>query len=500
MSKTTSVPSIDSTLGSRDLGELNRRGITPEEVQWQYEVLLDPPAALDLVRPATVGDGIMRLSPEDERRLDQRGKDVAARGEVTKFVPASGAATRMFADLAAALDEPDLLEGSEVERFVAELDRFPFAPQLKRVVERGEDRESRESRRLLLATLLRRDGLGYGSLPKGLIPFHSYEEEARTAVAEHVREGVLHACDESRILRMHLTVTESARDSFAAEVRHEAEALGVEVDLTLSVQDPATDTIAIGEDRRIFRDENGNLLWRPGGHGALLRNLAMIETPYVSIKNVDNVRPDKHHAELARWKRMLVGVVDEIREQLLELWPAVKRNDPAGVEAAIRVVERLFGRTARPGIDSQQFALEALDRPLRVCGVVRNEGEPGGAPFWVRRQNEETVQIVESAQVDMSNERQKKVFGSSTHFNPVDIAASIQDPEGRPYDLDRFVDREAVFVSSKTYLGQPVRAIERPGLWNGAMAGWNTMCVEVPSFTFAPVKTIFDLLRPEHRS
>lgn len=488
---------LEQTLRPADLLEIEARGVSVEEIEWQRRTLLDPPPARVLDRPATVGDGIRRLEADEQASLDARGASVAGRGDVTKFVPASGAATRMFAELAAALDDDDLLHSAPVERFVRTLDLFPFAAQLRAAGFHSEPGDT-ASRRALIATALRSNGIGLAAMPKGLVPFHRYEDGVRTAVGEHIREGRHYATDAAGVERLHLTVSPEAGEAFEQTIAREAAEASVRVEHGLSTQDPATDTIAVDEEGGLFRDDNGALLWRPGGHGSLLRNLGKVSTPYAVIKNIDNVRREEHHAEIARWKRILAGMLDALRERVHAHIDAVRGGDASDLEAANDFLRTAFGRsTDAPG--DEVSIVRALDRPLRVCGVVRNEGEPGGAPFWVRRGGEVTLQIVESAEVDLDDPQQRAIFNAATHFNPVDFAVSLLDPSGKPYDLTRFVDESAVFVAEKSYMGRRLRALERPGLWNGAMAGWNSVCVEVPSSTFAPVKTVFDLLRREHQ-
>jgi hypothetical protein len=299
-------------------------------------------------------------------------------------------------------------------------------------------------------------------LPKGLIPFHR-RHRPRTACEDQLEEGVGYTRGSSDVSRSHFTVVDSARADFqrvvesvrgSIEARHHCS-----LDVSFSEQHPSTDTIAIDEEGQPFRSSAGELLFRPAGHGALIGNLQRLNGDIVVIKNIDNIRPVDAVDEIVRWKLILIGVLGQFEQE-----------EPNGA------------------------------RPLRVCGVVRNEGEPGGAPFWVRdRQGGVTRQIVESAQVDMQSDEQRQVFSSATHFNPVDVVCSLRNRDGRAYDLMQFVDPSAAFVSSKTYDGRALTALERPGLWNGAMAHWATVFVEVPASTFAPVKTVFDLLRPEHR-
>jgi hypothetical protein len=281
---------------------------------------------------------------------------------------------------------------------------------------------------------------------------------------------------------------------------------GCALDVTFSEQEPSSDTLALDQAGEPFRLDDGSLLFRPGGHGALLRNLEALDGDLVVVKNIDNVLPAESSDEVVRWKQVLIGCLGEIQREAFEAIAGCARDDAseAAVDRALAVAAARFSR--RPARDlptrgeRRRFAIDALDRPIRVCGMVRNEGEPGGAPFWVRESDGTTsVQIVESSQVDESNPEQVRIFGSSTHFNPVDLVCGLRSWTGEPFELRRFVDERAVFIARKSHEGRELSALERPGLWNGAMAGWNTTCVEVPASTFAPVKTVFDLLRPQHQ-
>ncbi|HQQ79608.1 MAG TPA: DUF4301 family protein, partial [Thermoanaerobaculia bacterium] len=361
--------------------------------------------------------------------------DEAARaGRLTKFVPASGAASRMFAFLLAGGEET-----AERKRFFESREAFAFGSS-------GD-----------LAALAAR--------PKALVPFHTYADGPRTPFEEHLHEAAGTVRDAAGLCRVHFTVSPEHRKAFEdrlAEVRPRVErATGARFSVSFSEQSPATDTIAGGADGGPFRTASGGLLFRPGGHGALLKNLGDVARAggdVVLVKNVDNVVPDARRGPTLLWKRLLTGLLVKLERE------------------------------------------SRRDRPIRVCGVVRNEGEPGGGPFWVSGPRGETLQIVESAQVDLADPAQAAIWKTATHFNPVDLACSLRDALGQPFDLGPFVDESAVFIAEKTHEGMPLKALERPGLWNGAMAFWETVFVEVPKETFAPVKTVLDLLRPEHRA
>lgn len=424
-------------------------------------LLRDAPRPIVLERPCTVGDGIVQLDPSQHDELVQAGRHAAAEGRVQKFVPASGAATRMFKELIAALasdTRPSSIPG--VSAFFERLDDYPFAELLRRRADISGPITSDIDERMILRTLLH--DLRYAELPKALIPFHRHPM-LRTAFEEQLLEGLRYTRSSDGAARTHFTVAPEFRQDFERQLAAVAPRVGSAMPSSLAVsfseQHPATDTLAATLGGEPFRTPDGTLLLRPAGHGALLRNLQALSGDIVVIKNIDNVLPFERSDEVVHWKRLLIG----------------------------SLVRGLAG--------SDQ------DRPVRVCGVVKNEGEPGGAPFWVVHEDgRRSMQLVEASQVDLDDPAQRRIFESSTHFNPVDIVCSVRTPDGRPFDLQAFVDPSAVFLSTKSHEGQDVRALERPGLWNGAMAWWNTIFIEVPASTFAPVKTVFDLLRPEHQS
>ncbi len=420
-------------LSAADRAAIAAHGLTPDEVDRQLALLSDPPPPQRLARPATAGDGILRLEEGEHAGLLALADEAARAGRLTKFVPASGAASRMFAFLLAGGPETP-----ERTRFFEGREAFAF--------DVAADLD------LLAAT------------PKGLLPFHRYPEGSRTAFEEHLFEAAETVRDVRGVCRVHFTVSPEHRAAFEGkleDVRPRVErATGARFLVSFSEQAPATDTIAAGPDGRPFRTADGGLLLRPGGHGALLANLEAVARAggdVVLVKNIDNVVPDARRGPTLLWKRLLTGL-------LVRLERGSRR-----------------------------------DRPIRVAGVVRNEGEPGGGPFWVEGPSGPSLQIVESAQADLADPGQAGIWKAATHFNPVDLACSLRDGVGQPFDLGRFVDEKAVFVAEKSHDGKPLKALERPGLWNGAMALWETVFVEVPKETFAPVKTALDLLRPEHR-
>jgi uncharacterized protein DUF4301 len=485
----------------RDLQQMASMGIDPEEAARQVALFRDPPPPTRLVRPCRPGDGIRSLPPAEHASLLARF-DVAAReGRIGKFVPASGAATRMFQDLLGFLASPAGTEPPPAVRtFFDNLDRFAFRGDLDAAVKRGDDRA-------LLTFLLEDAGLGFANLPKGLLPFHRYPEGARTPFEEHLVEAAALIRGEDGRCLLHFTVSPEYQERFEqllGRVRSGyEERFDCRFSVSFSTQHRSTDTLAVDLENRPFRLADGSLLFRPGGHGALLENLNELGRQgwdIVLLKNIDNVVPDDRKPLVHLWKRLLGGCLLSLRERIFGL---LDRLESGGEEATLAEAAELLERDLSRPLPEQVgagFLIDALDRPLRVCGVVRNQGEPGGGPFWVQASSGEiSPQIVEISQIDTRDPEQGEILQASTHFNPVDIACGLQDRRGRPYDLNRFIDPSTVFIATKSYDGQPIRALERPGLWNGAMAGWNTLLVEVPLEIFAPVKIVLDLLRPEHQ-
>jgi hypothetical protein len=450
-----------SAFSRQDLDQLAARGISPAEAQRQGQLLAALPAPMRLRRPCTVGDGILRLDAGQQAVLEARGAALLARARAAKFVPASGAATRLFKDLLAALDQGALPQG-EAAQALEQHERFAFGPAWEAALGVKDARAfamalAKGRWREALQALLMRSGLGYAGQPKAYLPFHTVDGRPRTALEEHWREAAALG-----LLRLHFTLSPEHVEGFQALVAALSPTLAAEglpaVSLGHSIQDPATDTLAGDGQGGLFHDDQGRLVLRPGGHGALIANLQALAdvTDVALIKNIDNIAHPRLWPQALRWKRILAGALD-------------------------------------------QACGDAWDRPVRVAGVVPNTGEPGGGPFWVDGPGGPSLQIVESAQMDLTDAGQAAAFKAATHFNPVDLACRLTDPAGRPFDLSRYVDPSAVFVAKKSHLGRPLLALERPGLWNGAMAHWKTVFVELPLETFNPVKTVGDLLKAAHQ-
>lgn len=510
-------------LNEQDIHQLEGKGITREVFLQQIAHFKKGFPALKLDRPATANDGIRVL---DERNVSdyvdiyhKRSGDYS----VIKFVPASGAATRMFKEVFAWRDlliagvDPESLKDSkpEAKRFFEEMHKFPFWEDLQVIM----DKDDLDADHLLqtgnylpiLEYLLFDSGLDYAALPKALIAFHRYDQANRTAMEEHLVEGAKYARGATGRVEMHFTLSPEHIAAFKLKlekVKNQYEQQhGVHYAVSWSIQKPSTDTIAVTPDNLPFREKDGSLLFRPGGHGALIENLNDLASDLIFIKNIDNIVPDRLKEPTITYKKVLGGILIQLKEEIafwMKQLDAGKLGPDAYIQAldfatnGLNIDRRLFPDDEGQG---SQVLRMALDKPLRVCGMVRNQGEPGGGPFWVSdpETGRLSLQIVEKSQIDLKDPAQEQLLKKSTHFNPVDIACSFKNYKGESYHLPDFIDPDTGFISHKSKDGQNLKALERPGLWNGAMAYWNTVFVEVPLITFNPVKTINDLLREEHQ-
>jgi hypothetical protein len=508
-----------------DVRLLKARGVTLEEAQRQLVLLRDTDHFVRLVGPCVPGDGIRRVAPDDVRRLQQVAVEAVAAGRAVKFVPASGAASRMFRELqhfqtapvqpGIARIEADAAAGGKEARalldFLAGVTRLALSGTLRRHLPAdGESLEmlaARGSYAPILDALLSPEGMDAGRRPKGLLDFHKYEDATRTAFEEQLREAATLVRDRDGNARAHFTVSTDHEPAFRAEldrVREAIEADGAHLDVTFSTQKPSTDTIATELDERPFRLD-GRLLFRPAGHGALIEDLSDLSADLVLIKNIDNVTPERAKGLRFEWSRVLLGLLVDVQARAFEHVRALEANgDEAPVEEALAFLREAFDDELPPGVTEagarRLGALQMLDRPMRVCGMVPNTGEPGGGPFFIEQADGSPgQQIIEMAQIDRTDSTQADMVKQSTHFNPVFLACGLQNHRGEPFDLPRFVDPEAVIVTRKSADGRELNALERPGLWNGAMAHWSTIFVEMPLEIFTPVKSVLDLLRPEHQ-
>lgn len=501
-----------------DLTQITAKGIDKISLEEQLERFAKGFEPLNIVRPATVADGIVRLDDTElEASVQEYERAIKQGVSVAKFVPASGAATRMFKDLFSYLDNPAdlalLSEKHPVRQFIEQAHRFAFFPLLTTLVDTDiNDIDHRRQHAVaVISALLESNGLNYGFLPKGLVHFHRYGDQIRTSMEEHLVEGALYVKDSSERVRIHFTISPQHEEYFRKQLDAAIPGLkktyGILPEVSFSFQKPHTDTLAAGPDNRPFRDEEGKLLFRPGGHGALIENLNEQETEIVFIKNIDNVVPEHLLGSTVRYKKALGGLLIKLRKSIFNYLTKLETSSDNSLidEISTFLQDELYVQLPDSfkalGPDQKaEYLRTYLNRPIRVCGMVKNVGEPGGGPFWIREKNgQESLQILESSQFDLSNAAQKAVFNSATHFNPVDLVCSLFDYKGRKFDLKQYTNPETGFISEKSYNGRPLKALELPGLWNGAMASWITLFVEVPLSTFNPVKVVNDLLRSQHQ-
>ena len=495
---------------NEDIKQIEQRGSSVQTVQDQVERFKKGFPWMKIVAPATPEKGILVL---DEAAVEAAGKyyEAAKINGKCKFVPASGAASRMFKDLFSGLDAlkegKELAEDAPASKFVKQIQGFAFyTPELfGETVYPCDDYKKK-----VLAGTLTDEGLGYGAKPKGVLKFHKYTDgEIRTAFAEHLVEAQNYMRNEDGTANLVVTISPEHQQLFEeayAEVKEAYEAkYGVKYNITFTFQDKATDTVAVDVDNKPFRTETDALLFRPAGHGALIYNLNKLEEEVVSIKNIDNVANERLLPETATWKKVLLGKALELRDTIYGYLNAL---DGGVTEELCAEIEAFLDGTlcvtmpASATLEERAAALRAkLDRPIRVAGMVKNQGEPGGGPFIIAEKDGSTsLQVLESVQINMSDEHARTSLASATHFNPVDIVCCLHDYKGQSFDLLKYVDEDAGFISSKSYQGRELKALELPGLWNGAMSNWNTLFVEVPLETFNPVKVVLDLLRPAHQN
>ncbi len=514
-------------LTETDLRDLEFLGISKSQVHWQLDLLARGGCRVRLKRPCRLGDGLSVIGREKMEKYLRFHEKAAQAGRFLNFVPASGAATRMFQICFQVFEThggsiPVLRKAAWRDKNVREfltfwdnMENFAFYDDLRKKMAR--DHLSLEAFRkgnrteIVLAYLLMDWGLNYAFLPKALLKFHRYNQESRTALEEHLMEGTSYLKDAQGICRCHFTSSPEHEVNFR-EVVKKALPRFVKRNLAryavdFSLQARSTDSIAVGPDNIMVRDEQGRPCFRPGGHGAVLDNLNNLNGDLVYIKNIDNIASDHLMPLVSFWNRLLGGLLVEVEEQvhgfLKRLEAAEFAAISAELEAFARDILHLHFPESYSGWSPEQrkaFFLNKLNRPIRVCGMVPNRGEPGGGPFWVeQRDGVLSLQIVEAGQVDMSDSEQSQIWGASTHFNPVNLVCALRDYRGRQFDLNNHVEQEAVIVCQKSANGKLLKALELPGLWNGAMAEWNTIFVEMPGETFCPVKTVNDLLRPEHQ-
>ena len=506
----------------KDIKYFNAKGINKDMVEKQMAFFMEGIRPLELDRPAIPGDGIEVFDEGGVLMYAGLFDKNAHSYSKVKFVPASGAASRMFKDLFEALNE--LLvdpyhqkywieQHPEIKKFFANIYRYPFIYVLEEICNKKNTNLDAliadEKYAEILHLILSENGLNYGNTPKGALRFHRYPDHNRTAIEEHLIEAEQYLLNKDKSLHIHFTVSPEHQSLFETITDQQRESFRekeINIDVHFSVQNPSTDTIAVDPSNDPFRDEEGNILFRPGGHGALLKNLESLDEELIFIVNIDNIAPDRLKPFRVLYKKLLGGYLIEklnvIRQLLHNLendYSIAVKNDV--LEFTKRNISYKCYIQLRD-LKSEEFISEAfrvLNRPVRVCGMVKNTGEPGGGPFWIV-EDDGTVskQVIESSQINMYDPEQRKIFASSTHFNPVDIACCIRDYKGFKFNLAEFRDDNMAFISKKSVGGRSLKALESPGLWNGGMAGWLTFFIDVPLETFTPVKTVFDFLRPEH--
>jgi len=512
-----------------DLKQIAAKGTSLKRVKSQIEIFKKGFPSVQLDRPCTIADGIKVITETDLRRLGDLYWKESLSLRVTKFVPASGAASRMFKlllsfnnryqeikenDIAAKADKGDQ-EHRDFIRFIKGIRRLAFYDDLKSVMaENGLDIEvliSKGQYKEILDYILTPKGLNYADLPKGLIKFHRYPGGSRTPFEEHLVEAAAYTQDVNKVSRVHFTVPVEYQETIKEHVetvKGRYELSGVRFEVSFSIQNPSTDTIAVDLNNKPFRDRHGRLVFRPAGHGALLENLNDLDADVAFIKNIDNVVPDRLKHETYVYKRALGGYLIELQNEIFGYLERLsgKESDPRLLEQVLEFARNELSITPPKAIErgsreeKLNFLISKLNRPLRVCGMVKNEGEPGGGPFWVRDEDGSlSLQIVELSQIDMESSEQRAIWRSSTHFNPVDLVCGLRDYTGKLFDLKQYTDPNTGFITIKSMDGEEIKALELPGLWNGSMAYWNTVFVEVPLTTFNPVKTVLDLLREEHQ-
>lgn len=504
-----------------DYEQLQEKGISKEKVLNQIATFKEGIPFVHLEKAAIVGDGISKFSEEQQQVLVTYFEENSAQHSLLKFVPASGAASRMFKAMFNFLDaykpEKETLDqyiqrtdDKAVKQFVDGMKRFSFYDALLSRIEGTYDNEGTKVY-AFVKEMLTNDGLNYGFYPKGLLPFHKCKHGGATPFKEHLKEGARYAKTKDTA-KLHFTISPQHKTMFedeqALSVPRISQKTDTQFKVSYSYQKSSTDTLAVAMDNAPFRNDDGSILFRPGGHGALIENLNDQDADIIFIKNIDNVVVDKNLEAVTNSKKMLGGLLLKVQQKAFEYARKLEAGEVSVSllkEAKEFVEDELNARFTgdyETAVHEVRLALVSskLNRPIRICGMVKNEGEPGGGPFWIKdSKGNRSLQIIESAQIAMDNNAQVEILKNSTHFNPVDLVCAVKDHHGNKYDLLQFVDVKQGFITEKTKEGKALKALELPGLWNGAMAYWNTIFVEVPLVTFNPVKTVNDLLKPSHQ-
>ncbi|GAY27755.1 MULTISPECIES: DUF4301 family protein [unclassified Prevotella] len=504
-------------LSQEDLKQIAAKGMTAEQIETQLKQFKTGFPFLKLEAAASISQGIISPNTDERSDFEKKWNNYKAEGhKIVKFVPASGAASRMFKDMFTFLTSDYDTPSTDFEKhYFNNIEKFAFYDALDDICLKNEKKGIKElisenNYKAVVSNMLESKGLNYGQLPKGMLIFHKYEDGARTPMEEHLVEGALYAASNGEA-NVHFTVSNEHMEFFEKKVSQQsdkyAKKYNINYNITFSEQKSSTDTIAANADNTPFRTTDGRLLFRPGGHGALIENLNDIDADVIFIKNIDNVVPDRLKADTIEYKQVIAGILVSLQKKAFEHLNTLDsgKYNHEKLEEIIRFVQQELccRKSDIKHLEDTELVIylkEKLNRPMRVCGVVKNVGEPGGGPFLTYNQDGTvSLQILESSQIDKNNQEYMKMFTTGTHFNPVDLVCAVKDYKGKSFNLPDFVDKATGFISSKSKDGKELKALELPGLWNGAMSDWNTIFVEVPLSTFNPVKTVNDLLREQHQ-
>ncbi|WP_299105805.1 DUF4301 family protein [uncultured Winogradskyella sp.] len=511
----------------KDIKQIESKGLSQEEVLKQIDLFKTGIPFTNISEAATIGSGIIALNDESINEFVELFESEKDNKSLLKFVPASGAATRMFKFLFQFVSQYNSKEQSlnsyinknkikELSLFMVGMEKFPFYRQILELLKskgiKFEALTNQEKVWLFAKTMLDENELNFGNQPKGILPFHEYKKDhVSTAFEEHLYEAAMYASSKG-LAKLHFTISEIHKDKFTEEFKNIQKNIeqntGVTFDISFSYQQQSTDTIAVTLKNKPFKETDGSLLFRPSGHGALIKNLNALDSDIIFVKNIDNVVVYKYKEEVAKYKKVLAGILIKLQSKTFEYLHVLDTDDIS--ESTFKTIEDFLTSGLNIKISDEykkyadrykvEYLQEKLNRPIRICGMVKNEGEPGGGPFWVKDQkSNQSLQIVESAQIDLDNKTQFEILKNATHFNPVDLVCGVKNYKGEKFDLENYVDHNAAFITQKTKNGKDLKALELPGLWNGSMADWTTIFVEVPIITFNPVKTVNDLLKGPHQ-
>lgn len=502
--------------------------ISLAEISNQLALFINGVKIPKLIRPCKIGDGILKLSVNDYDELIKEFIVAELSGRITKFVPASGAATRMFHKIHSVINHfdkislDDIRKKSEVNEeykstynFLININKFAFYNDLKLILNKDDseiEKMINETPLKILKAVLFKDGLNYSSMPKGAIKFHCYKDDCRTAFEEQIYESFQYISDKNNNVKIHFTISEEHTNLFKEIIKHFKSKISntdFKIDVSYSYQKTHTNTIAVNNKNEIIFDKDGELFHRPGGHGALLENLDELNGDIIVIKNIDNLSVERLSSETILYKKLLIGLLVKTQKMIFHFLQSLEENklSDSDYQDILLFAEQNLSISKPSNFNNweseqkNEFLFDKLNRPIRVCGMVKNEGEPGGGPFWVQDDDESnSLQIIEQAQINMRDENQKLIFEQSTHFNPVDLICGVKDYKGINFNLKDFINSKSAIITKKSKHGTEIKALELPGLWNGSMAYWNTIFVEVPKNTFSPVKEVNDLLKEEHQN